>query len=78
MDSEYLKKLVIARLKTIPPSVSFSIGPGGNFTRNQVIDEIMRESEVGKEIVEMEIKLLLKTPKLVNWLHSKSDPKATA
>ena len=71
MDAEYLKKLVIARLKTIPPNISFSIGSHGDFTRDQIINEVARESDIGKEFTEMEIKLLLKSPKLVSWLSGK-------
>jgi len=71
MDNEYLKKLVIARLKTIPPNISFSIGSHGDFTRDQIINEVARGSDIGNEFTEMEIKLLLKSPKLVGWLSGK-------
>ena len=61
----YLKKLVIARLDAIPPDVSFSMGPYRDFTREQLIEEVEKESEVGKAATEMELSFLRKLPLLV-------------
>lgn len=63
MGKEYLKKLVITRLNAIPPDVSFSIGDYGDFSRNQLIEEVEKGSEVGKAAMEMELKFLRKLPK---------------
>ena len=60
----YLKKLVIARLDAIPADVSFSIGPYGDFTKEQLIEEIEKESEVGKAAAEIELSFLRKLPLL--------------
>ena len=68
MDENYVKKLVIARLKTIPPDVSFSIGSYGDFSRDQVISEVMNNTDVGKEFIKIELKLLLDSPKLARRL----------
>ena len=69
MDDEYLRKLVAARLRTIPPNVSFSIGAYGDFTRNELIEAVLKGNDVGKEVVKTELKLLLETPKLAGRLH---------
>lgn len=58
MDEEYVKKLVILRLKTVPPDVSFSVGEYGDFTRNELIEEVQKGSEIGKATTEMELKFL--------------------
>ena len=71
MDVEYLKKLVIARLKTIPPNVSFSVGSFGDFSRDEIINHIQRETEIGKEFMNIEIKTLTLSPKIVRLLHGK-------
>ena len=55
MDKEYVKKLVIERLKTIPPNVSFSIGGYGDYTRDELIDQVLKETEVGKENIKSEL-----------------------
>lgn len=72
MDQEYLKKLVIARIKTMPPDVSFSVGSHGDFTRDQIIREVMHETDVGKEFMNIELNILLDSPKIVGRLRGKA------
>ncbi len=71
MDNEYLKKLVVARLKTIPPNISFSVGSKGDFTRDQLIREVVGDTSVGKEFANMELKLIIDSPKMASWLSGK-------
>jgi len=68
MDEKYLKKLVITRLNAVPPDVSFSIGKYGDYTRNQLIEEVEKESEVGKAATEMELNFLRKLPKFAKMV----------
>jgi len=68
VNEEYAKKLVVERLKTIPPNVSFSIGSYGDFTRDELISEVLQGTEVGKETIESELKLLQGMPKLISKL----------
>jgi len=72
MGEEYLKKLVVARLKAIPPNISFSVGSFGDFTRDELIREIGKGSEVGMEFAKMEINFILESPHLVGNLHGKA------
>jgi hypothetical protein len=71
MEDDYLKKLVIARLKTIPPDVSFSVGSYGDFTRDEIITQVKKGSAVGKDFAHMELDLLINTPNLVRRLSEK-------
>ncbi len=64
-DIEYLKKLVKERLAAMPPDVSFSIGDFGDFTRDELIEEVDRYSEIGKEVINMQINFIKKMPKLL-------------
>lgn len=64
MDENYAKKLVIERLMAMPPDTSFLIGCQGDFTRNQLIDEVMNGSKVGKAAIEMEINFIKAMPKI--------------
>lgn len=64
-DIEYLKKLVKERLLSLPPEVSFSIGDYGNFTRNELINEVEQYSKVGKAAIEMQINFIKKMPKIL-------------
>ena len=74
MDNDYLKKLVVARLKTIPPNVTFSVGSHGDFTRDQVISEVLKGSDIGREFAELEIKILIDSPNIVRRLSGKTAP----
>jgi len=65
-DIEYLKKLVKERLSAMPPDVSFSIGSFGDFTRDELIQEVEKGSEVGKETIEMQLIFLRKMPKILD------------
>lgn len=62
---EYLKKLVKERLAAMPPDISFSIWGFGDFTRDELIEEIDKYSEVGKEAIEMQINFIKKMPKIL-------------
>lgn len=64
-DIDYVKKLVKERLSAMPPEVSFSIGSFGDFTRDQLIDEVEEYSEVGKETIEMQLNFIRKMPKIL-------------
>ncbi len=68
MDEDYVKKLVVARLKTMPPNIGFSIGSFGDFKRDELIDNVMKGTPIGKEFIGIELKMLIDTPKLVGRL----------
>jgi len=53
--SQDVINLVIARLETIPPNVSVSIGGDGSYTIGQLIERIKKQDEVGKKMVEMQL-----------------------
>lgn len=56
--SEALKDLVIERLDIIPPHKEIHIGSAGVFTKDELIDCVRREDEIGQKIVEIEISFL--------------------
>ena len=57
--SETLKNLVIERLDIIPPHKEIHIGSSGVFTKDQLIECVKREDEIGKKIVEIELAFLM-------------------
>ncbi|MBS3114099.1 hypothetical protein J4448_03280 [Candidatus Woesearchaeota archaeon] len=65
-DADYIKKLVKERLYAMPPDVSFSVGNFGDYTRNQLIEEVDKGTEVGKAAIEMQLIFIRKMPKLIN------------
>lgn len=65
-DIEYIKKLVKERLHAMPPDVSFSVGHFGDYTRDQLIEEVNQVTEVGKAAIDMQIDFIRKMPQLLN------------
>ncbi len=62
---EDIKKLVKKRLSAMPPEISFSVGDFGDFTRDELIQEINENSEIGEAIIEMELSFIKKMPGLL-------------
>lgn len=65
-DIDYIKKLVKERLYAMPPDVSFSVGHFGDYTRDQLIDEVDKVTDVGKAAIEMQINFIRKMPRLLS------------
>ncbi|MBI5635816.1 hypothetical protein HY993_02535 [Candidatus Micrarchaeota archaeon] len=47
------KKIVLARLETMPKNMSLSIGSVGSLDKWKLIEHVEQEDDVGKLIVEM-------------------------
>lgn len=56
--SKEIKELVITRLETLPTDKKISIGGFGEFTKDELINNVKEESEVGKKIIEIELEFL--------------------
>ena len=63
---DYIKKLVKERLHAMPPDVSFSVGNFGDYTRNQLIEEVDKGTEVGKAAIEMQLTFIRKMPRILS------------
>lgn len=57
LDEEY-KEIVIARLETLPSNKKISIGSSGEFTKEELIESVKREDELGKKMVQIEMEFL--------------------
>ena len=57
---EQVKKLVIARLDSIPSTVNISVGSMGSFSKNELIEEIELGTELGEKMIEIELEYLRK------------------
>ncbi len=56
--TEEIKELVIERLKTISSDKKISIGNYGEFSKEQLIEDVKSGSEIGKKIIEIELEFL--------------------
>ena len=61
---EDIKILVKKRLLAMPPDISFSIGEYGDFSRDQLIREVEKGTDIGKDLMEMQINFIRKMPHL--------------
>lgn len=57
---EQVKKLVIARLDSLPSNVNISVGSEGSFNKQQLIEQIESDTEIGKKMIEIELEYLRK------------------
>lgn len=59
MDED-IKELVIARIKSLPEDTGVSIGSSGNFSREEMIQHVEKDDEIGRKIIEIELSFLQK------------------
>lgn len=62
--TEDVKKIVKERLAAMPPGVSFSIGDYGDFSPRDLIKQVDKNTEIGNEVIEMQLGFIRKMPKL--------------
>ncbi len=56
--SKLQKDITIARLRVLPSSRRIAIGNYGSFTKDQLIDEVEKNSEIGKKVVQIQMTFL--------------------
>ena len=52
------KEIILARVRTYSDDFELSIGGGSTFSRDEIIENIEKETETGQEIVEMQMEYL--------------------
>lgn len=57
---EEIKKLVIARLDSLPPDISISVGSEGQFNKTELIKQINDDTEIGKKMIKLELEYMRK------------------
>lgn len=55
---EGLKRIVIARLEVFPSDKNISIGSIGELTKQEMIENVEKETDVGEKIVEIQLNYL--------------------
>jgi hypothetical protein len=65
---EEVRHLVIERLKLIPAGKKLSVGGSGDFTIAELINNVKKNNDIGKKIVEVQMQFLqsLKTGALLD------------
>jgi len=57
-DQEEIKELIINRLEFLSSDKKISIGSEGQFTKEQLIEHVQNNDEIGKKITEIELAYL--------------------
>ena len=67
-QDEEIRQLIIERLKSMPADKKISIGADGDFTKDQLIEHVLKKDDVGEKIVEVQMSYLqaLKTGVLLD------------
>lgn len=55
---EQIKELVLARLQIMPPDANISVGSDGEFSRDELIQHVKNNDDIGKKITEIELEYL--------------------
>ncbi len=56
--NEEIKKIVIARLEVFPSDKKISIGSIGELTKEEMIENVKKETDIGEKIVEVQLNYL--------------------
>lgn len=56
--NEEKKQLIIERLKTIPRDKKLSIGGRGDFTVEELIENVKKNDEIGQKVIEVQMQFL--------------------
>lgn len=60
--------IVIARLLTMPDNIGVSMGSDGEFSKNDLIEHVQKDDEVGKKIIQIHMSYLQSLKDLTNIL----------
>lgn len=58
MSDEEVRKLVVARLSVLSPDMYIAIGSDGSFSRDELIQRVEANDEIGKEIADIQLEWL--------------------
>jgi len=57
-QQERLKQIVLMKIATMPKNYKLSIGDEGSFNKVQIAEHVDKMDNVGKQILEMELKFI--------------------
>lgn len=63
-----VQEIVLARVLTMPDNVGISIGGKGEFSKDEMIEHIEKNDEVGKKFIEIQLSYLQSLKDLTNEL----------
>ncbi len=55
---EEIKELVLARLETFPAHIKISVGSYGSFDKEELIEHVKKEDNIGRKMIEIELEFL--------------------
>ena len=54
-SDEEIRKLVVARLSVLSPDMYIAVGSEGSFSRDELIQRVEADDEIGKEIADIQL-----------------------
>lgn len=58
LTKEEIKKLVIARLETLPSDKKISIGTVGEFSKAELVESVKKGDAIGEKMIKIELEFL--------------------
>ncbi len=58
VSDEEVRDIVIARLQSFPSNRKISIGSGGEFTKDELVQNVRDGSDIGNKIIEIQLSYL--------------------
>lgn len=58
IKDEEVKKIVIARLRSLPSEIKISLGFEKGFSKDELIKRVEKQDEVGEKIIQMQLEYL--------------------
>lgn len=56
-DAE-IRQLVVARLRSLPSNRKISIGSAGEFSKDELIERVEKQDQIGKKIIAVQLEYL--------------------
>lgn len=56
--SQEIVNLVVSRIEAMPPNVELSVGQGGDYTKEQLIDSVRKQDDIGRQMIDVQMEYL--------------------
>lgn len=58
ISDEEIRQIVVERIKALPSGRKISIGSSGDFSKDEMIDHVLRKDQIGDKIIQVQLYFL--------------------
>lgn len=63
-----IQKIILARVSTMPNNIGVSIGSNGEFSKDEILEHIKKDDQIGKKFIEVQMSYLQSLKNLTDKL----------